>query len=263
LSARLAVIRACGWAMAFNDKFSGVARAYADQRPHYPEVLYDWLSSGTQSHNLCWDCATGNGQAAVALASRYARVIATDASAQMIEAAQSHDRVRYIVRAAESVPEIDDSSVDLVTVAQAIHWFDLDRFYREVKRVLKPGGLIAVWAYAGSHVTDEIDAVTKRLNHEILDGYWADNVELVNREYRYLPFPFKEIETPEFHMEVSWTLAGFLTYHKTWSAAQDYLRATGIDAVDLIAGEIASLWGNASEPRTVSWKLSRRVGTNL
>lgn len=246
--------------MAFNDKFSGVARAYADQRPHYPNVLYDWLASSTQAHDLCWDCATGNGQAAVALASRYASVIASDASRQMIDAAQSHERVRYIVCAAESVPEIADSSVDLVTVAQAIHWFDLDRFYREVSRALKPGGLIAVWAYALSHVTDEIDAVTRRLYHEILGGYWAPNVELVDRRYSDLPFPFEEIEAPAFHMDVSWTLAGFLDYHKTWSAAQDYLRATGVDAVDFVAPELVKLWGDPAKARTVSWKLILRAG---
>lgn len=249
--------------MGFTDKFSPLAKSYAVQRPRYPACLFEWLASLTWAHELAWDCATGNGQAAIALASYYKSIIATDASASMIESAETHERVKYLTAGAESVPAIEGGTADLVTVAQAVHWFDLEKFYAEVKRVLKPGGSIALWSYAGSHVTDEIDKITKRLNRQILRGYWAPNVEMVNRGYRNLPFPFTEVKAPKFLMEVDWTLAEFLDYHRTWSAAGDYFKDTGKDAVALVADELGRAWGEPSVARTVSWRLNLRVGRYL
>jgi len=246
--------------MAFTDKFSRVADAYAAQRPRYPAALYSWLATLAPGHELAWDCATGNGQAALALSDHFAQVAASDASAEMIASATSHERVAYRVAAAEDAGFLEDESVDLVTVAQAVHWFDFEQFYAGVRRVLKEDGVIALWAYAGSSVSGEIDAVTSRLNREILRDYWSPRVELVNDAYRDLPFPFRECPAPELFMNVDWTLAEFLDYHRTWSAAVDYRRARGACAVDLIAGEIASCWGDAEARRRVSWRLILKVG---
>ncbi len=244
--------------MSFKDHFSQRPAEYARHRPAYPDALFEWLAARAPGRRCAWDCATGNGQAAVALADRFDAVVATDASAAQLERAFAHPRVTYRVAPAEA-SGLDDASVDLLTVAQALHWFDLDAFWREALRVLRPGGLVAVWSYALHTITPAVDAATDRLTHDALGPYWPAENRLVFEGYAALPAPFAAEEAPTFAIEADWPLEAVLDYVRTWSAAQRGLAATGRDLVGEMAPRFAAAWGDAAR-RRVRWPLHLRVG---
>lgn len=242
----------------FVDHFGGVARGYVEFRPTYPEALFAWLASIAPGSALAWDCATGSGQAAVALAAHFERVIATDASAEQIAQAQGHPRVEYRIAAAESCG-LGPASVDLVTVAQALHWFDLPRFHAEVRRVLKPRGVIAEWAYGLTEIDHgPIDRHVQSFYSDIVGPYWPANRLHIERGYSDLPFPFECIAAPAFTMRVEWTLAQFAGYLRTWSATSRYRAALGVDPVVALEAQLQEDWGGAA--RSVSWPLTLRAG---
>jgi len=192
--------------VAFKDHFSQVSEHYAEHRPRYPSALFDWLAAQCAEHELAWDCATGNGQAATELGRVFQRVIATDASAAQIAQAVAHPRVFYQVTSA-ATSDIDTGSVDLISVAQALHWFDLPRFYAEARRVLKPEGRIAIWSY-GLHSLSHraLDACIDRFYRDRLGAYWPAERRHVETGYRDLAFPFTAIHAPTFVMQMRWTL---------------------------------------------------------
>ncbi len=249
----------------FPDHFSGHASDYARYRPDYPPALFDYLAELSPRRRLAWDCATGSGQAAVPLASRFERVIATDASARQVDEAAPHPRVLYAVATAESAP-LPDGSVDLVTVAQALHWFDRDRFWVEARRVLVPQGVVAFWNYDLFHSTAEIDHVVREFYFDVVGPYWPAERALVERGYRELEFPFEDIEIeigvdpPPFSMEKHWTLPELSGYIRTWSATRRYLAARGQDPLSRIEKPLAEAWGDPASPRTIHWELDLRVG---
>lgn len=245
--------------MSFHDHFSGHASGYARHRPGYPESLFAYIASIAPARDLAWDCATGNGQAAISLARYFQHVIATDASGNQIERAIPHDRVRYAVAPAEHT-SIESSSLDAVTVAQAVHWFHLDEFYAEVRRVLKPDGVLALWAYGGSLIDPVIDKLLIRLNRDILGRYWSEKVGLVDKGYSTLPFPFREIEAPEFMMEAAWSLDDLTGYLSSWSAWQKFMNEEGSDPIDQIRDDLSAAWGEPGQKREVRWKVYLRVG---
>jgi len=245
--------------MTFKDLFSGHAATYAQSRPTYPDAMFDWLAAQCRERTLAWDAGCGNGQAARALAARFDQVTATDPSAAQIAMAPPHPRIDYRVEPAES-PSLADTRVDLVTVAQAYHWFDHARFNEQVRRALKPGGIVAVWTYGLSLVSPPVDAVYRALYDGTLGPWWSPERRDVENGYRDLPFPFEALAPPAFAMTLDWTLAQYLDYLRSWSASQRHLRETGIDAVDGIADAMASAWGDVDQSRTVSWPLSLRVG---
>lgn len=244
----------------FRDHFSGHADAYARFRPVYPPRLFAWLASTAPGHERAWDCATGNGQAARGLAPHFRQVVATDASAEQLRNAAPHADVVFRVASAES-SGLEDGCVDVVIVAQALHWFDLARFFTEAARTLRPGGVLAAWCYVQVAVSAEVDAVVDRLYRETVGPFWPPERALVEDGYRSLalPPPFAEVAAPEFAMEARWTLAELLGYLGTWSAAQRFHRATGRDAVTEATAELAAAWGPPGEARTVRWPLSLRV----
>lgn len=245
---------------AFNDHFTAVATSYAGFRPTYPAALFAWLAQIAPDTNLAWDCATGSGQAARDLAAHFNRVVATDASTAQIAAAQAHPQIDYRVAAAEA-SGLANTSVDLITVAQALHWFDLDAFYAEVRRVLKPGGVLAVWTYGVFSVEGEgINDCTNAFYQDTVGPFWPPERMHVESGYRTLAFPFSAIQTPQFNMETTWTLAQLLGYLRSWSATGRYIAAHGIDPVDVLEKELAPLWGDAQRTRRVSWPLSVRAG---
>ena len=246
--------------MGFHDHFSGHAAGYAQARPTYPAALFDWLASQCGERALAWDAGCGNGQAACELAARFKRVVATDPSAEQIAQATPHARIEYRVEPAEA-PTLADHSVDLATVAQAMHWFDLPRYFASVRRVLKPTGVIAVWTYGLSRVDEAVDRVFMRLYDDVLGPYWPPERRHVQNGYAELPFPFTPIEAPPFAMECDWTLAQYLAYIRTWSATQRYLRTNGEDPVALVERDFAQAWGDVEVPRCVSWPLGLRAGT--
>lgn len=243
--------------MSFKDHFSGHADIYRDARPHYPAALFTWLATQAPDTHLVWDCGCGNGQASVALAAHFNEVFASDPSATQIAAAEAHAHVHYHVEPAEQTV-LATGSVSLITVAQALHWFDFTRFYAEVQRVLKPRGMIVVWSYADCHVTATIDAIKNRLYVDLLGSYWPPERHYVETGYADLPFPFKEIKAPPFEMRVEWSASQFIAYLRSWSASQRYLQTQKQDAVSLIETELREVWGNAS--RTVHWALAMRAG---
>jgi SAM-dependent methyltransferase len=246
----------------FKDHFSGHAADYAAFRPRYPAELFQWAAALPAARSLAWDCATGNGQAAVALAGHFQRVVASDASAAQIAHAEPHPRVEYRVALAEAgeASGLAEGAVDLVTVAQALHWFDFDRFYAEVRRVLAPGGAIAVWSYDLVRVTPEIDRLIDSLARDVVGAFWPPERRWVDERYRTLPFPFAEIAAPPFQLEESWDLPRLLAYLRTWSSATRFRAATGRDAVAEATPELAGAWGDPGQERAVRWPLSVRAG---
>src|SRR3954469_4766386 len=230
--------------MSFKDHFSEQAAEYAKFRPTYPVALFEYLASLVASRKLAWDCATGSGQAAIALARHFDLVIATDASAKQIRNAERAERVHYRVAPAES-SGIESKSVDLVTVAQALHWFDLPKFYEEAKRVLKPDGVIAVWNYDFLQATPTVDAVVNRFYHDIVGPFWPAERCVIEAGYATLPFPFRETEAPHFRIEVRWTLSQLVGYLETWSATRRFIEANKLNPLTLIADELESAWNES------------------
>jgi ubiquinone/menaquinone biosynthesis C-methylase UbiE len=245
----------------FKDHFSRQASEYAKFRPRYPKELFRWLASVAPSTGLAWDCATGNGQAAVELAELFDRVIATDASEKQIGNAEAHARVEYRIAPAEE-SGIESNTVALVTVAQALHWFDLQRFYAEVRRVLRPQGIVATWAYKLARVTPAIDAVVKHYYSEVVGAYWPAERGLVEK-FEELPFSFPEIATPSFEMVAEWNAEHLVGYLRTWSATQRFMAANQRDPLKKVEEELRRAWDHAEQLRPVVWPLVVRVGRLL
>jgi SAM-dependent methyltransferase len=245
----------------FEDHFSGHSDQYAQSRPHYPEEIYTYLASIAPAPSLAWDCGTGNGQAAIGLAKHFDKVYATDASAEQISRAQAHENVEYHVEPAEHI-SLNDSSVDLVTVAVAIHWFNFDEFYREVKRVLRPAGILAAWTYSLTEITPKIDPLVNRYYSEILKGYWPERIHYLEERYETLPFPFEEMIPPRFVMEVDWSLIQFSGFLDSWSATQRYKAQNGSHPLEIIWPQLLAAWGDENDQRLIRWPLHFRIGRN-
>ena len=244
----------------FKDHFSGVAGRYANFRPHYPAALFDHLAAIVPRTSTVWDCAAGSGQATLDLAARFAKVIATDASHEQIASATPHPRIEYRVAPAEQ-SELPDGSVSLVTVAQALHWFDLERFYAEARRVLKPEGVIAVWAYGINQVEGEtVNQLVQDFYANTVGPYWPPERKLVEDGYRSISFPFTTIAPPVFRMEAQWTMEQLLGYFSTWSATNRFIKARGFNPLEPLAVELSRAWGNVNLPREITWPLALRVG---
>ena len=241
----------------FDDRFSQQAAAYARHRPAYPNALFEWLSKMSCSRKLAWDCATGNGQAAVSLRKHYDRVLATDASASQIANAMSCEGVEYRTAPAE-VSGLPESSVSLITVASALHWFDIPAFFAEARRVLCPGGIIAVWGYRECVVGPQIDAILQRYQDEIVGPYWSPKIRIVAERYRTIAFPFHELSAPDYSATALWTSEDMLGYLDTWSASQAFLNAHNERPTDRIAADLKHEWG--PDPRSVEWPLFFRIG---
>lgn len=244
-----------------DDHFSSVAQQYAQSRPTYPDSLFAWLASCCPVRELAWDVGAGNGQASVALAGHFARVLATDLSAEQIAQASPHPRIDYRAASAER-SGLTDHGADLVTVAQALHWFDLDPFYREVRRVLKPAGVFAAWSYGVLEVEGAaVDAAVQHFYSEVAGPHWPAGRRHVENGYADLAFPFKPLPPPALSIRLQWNLAGLLGYVRSWSATAR-LRAQAGDA-PLLAFEqqMGALWGDPAAPREVRWPITMRAGT--
>jgi ubiquinone/menaquinone biosynthesis C-methylase UbiE len=242
--------------MVFKDHFSTQAQTYADSRPGYPPELYEFIASQTKEHTLCWDVATGNGQAAVALAQYFDQVVATDASMAQLQLATGRKNIDYRCEPAEK-SSLETDSVDLVTAAQALHWFDFERFYTQVRRVLKPGGLVAAWTYGLLTVNDDIDAIIHGYYGGELSGYWPQERRYVDEAYQTIPFPFSKVETPNLNIVREWTLEQLCSYLESWSAVEKYKSENGTSGVDLIKQQLEPYW---TDNRRVTWPISLLLG---
>lgn len=243
----------------FPDHFSGHAPDYRTYRPNYPPELFAFLRSLGPNGQRVWDCGTGNGQAAVALAEHFPEVFATDASAEQIAQADSHPHVTYAIAPAERCP-LPDASVNLVTVAQALHWFRFDEFYAEVRRVCRPCGVLAVWTYDLHSVGSDVDPILQRLQDEFVGPYWPPERKYVFAQYRTIPFPFAEVSTPRFDMTATWDLPRLLGYMNTWSATKRFIQQHGFNPVERLTPELTAAWGDPTAARTVRWPLFLRCG---
>ena len=242
--------------------FGVQSNRYAQARPTYPKALPAYLSSLTPEHRRVWDCATGNGQFAVVCADFFAEVVATDISAAQVRHAIPHPNVKYSVGTAEE-PPFKSTAFDMIVVAQAVHWFNLERFYGECRRLLKPGGVLAVFGYAFPSITPKIDALIDKQLLQPIDPFWAVGNRLIMDAYRSLPFPLAEIrDIPPFAVEVVWNLEQFVAYLRTWSAVKRYITEIGTDPVGAMADALRAAWGSPDESRTVKMPLAMKVAVN-
>lgn len=245
--------------MSFKDHFSVQAADYAKYRPHYPAAMFEYLAAIAPARKVAWDCGTGNGQAALGLAPYFDLVIATDPSEKQIRYAVPHEKVKYIVAPAEKT-NIASQSVDLIMVAQALHWFAHEKFYAEVRRVAPPGGIIAVSMYNLLYSAPEITTIVNEFYFDIVGPYWPPERKHIEAEYRTIPFPFAEIKTPPFNLEKHWNLSELLGYLNTWSATQRFMAQNGFNPLEKIADRLASVWGNPENKKPLAWPLHLRVG---
>ncbi len=239
------------------DNFSSQSDQYARFRPVYPRSLFDYLITLVPDLETAWDCGTGNGQVARELAFYFDQVYATDLSQQQIDEAIPHEKIFYSVSQAESAP-FPDNTFDLITVAQAIHWFDFEAFYREVNRTIKDGGILAVIGYGLFRVSPEIDAVIDEFYKNVIGPHWDTERKYIDEHYQTIPFPFGEIKAEPFEMVFEWSFEHLTGYLQTWSAVKHYRKATGNNPLDLVFDQLKVLWG--TDTRVIRFPLLLRIG---
>ena len=245
-------------ARGFKDLFSRDSSSYAKFRPSYPRELIAWVAGLPRERRLAWDCATGNGQAASLLAGYFERVVATAASLTQLRAASRTARVSYAAALAERVP-LAAGRIDLITVAQALHWIDLSRFFAEIDRIAAPGAALAIWGYARLRASPALDAAIDRFHDETVGSYWSSERKLVDEGYKSFVLPIAEVPAPALAIEAKLTLPELLGYLRTWSAVGKYQSVHGSDPVTALAPELAACWGD-NAVRRVSWPLFVRAG---
>jgi ubiquinone/menaquinone biosynthesis C-methylase UbiE len=245
---------------SFSDHYSSVAPSYAKFRPGYPPALFAWLASVVPDRHRAWDCGTGNGQAAICLADHFTHVVATDPSVAQLAHATHHPGIHYAAMSAER-SALADHSASLVTVAQALHWFDQPAFYAEARRVLVAKGLLAVWSYGLLTLHDRtLDDIVRRFYGETMGPYWPTERRLVDEAYRSLTLPFEHVEAPKFAMHADWSLDHLAGYLSTWSAVQRFRTLTGVNPIPDVLESLRAAWIPRGEPRHVEWPLTVHVG---
>lgn len=243
--------------MGFKDHFSRQAAGYRRYRPGYPAALIEFVAAQAPERSVAIDCATGSGQAAVALAGHFETVIALDGSFDQLRNAAADPGVHYVAGVAERMP-IASGCVALVAAAQALHWFDFARFHAECRRVLVAGGIVAAWSYAKFRVAPDVDAVVDRFYDGVIGEYWPPERRYVEEGYRTLPFPWREIPAPSFELECDWDLEEVMGYLATWSAVQRCRERTGADPLPALQVELERLWLGGR--RRLTWPIHLRLG---
>lgn len=238
--------------------FSSSPEQYAKYRPDYPQALFDFIYPLLSNKECAWDCGTGNGQLAIELAKEFRKVKATDISEEQLQHAFTADNVEYSVQAAESTC-FEDNSFDLITVAQAVHWFEIDKFNEEVKRVGKPNSLIALIGYELCSISPEIDKIIRYFYEDIIGKYWDPERKHLQSQYQYIPFPFKELETPSINNIKLWRYDHLVGYLNTWSAVKHFVSKSNYNPISEIEKDLRQAWGNI-ELRRVIFPIIFRVG---
>ena len=240
--------------------FSNQSDYYARYRPTYPDNLFQYISSLCNEKKIVWDAATGNGQAARSLSSYFLKVIATDFSNQQIGNAFHKENIIYKIENAEE-SSIETSTVDLVTVATAIHWFNIPKFYEQVERVLKPGGVLAVWSYAGCTINTELDKLMNVFAFDFLANYWPVETQMNWKDkYVHLPFPYRLIDSPDFFCETEFSLKDLINYMFSWSGVQQYIKQHGENPLEDFYKSIMPAWGNENNKKKIRWELLFKCG---
>jgi ubiquinone/menaquinone biosynthesis C-methylase UbiE len=242
------------------DLFSVQASDYAKYRPTYPPSLFTYLTNLSPHRRVAWDCATGNGQSAFELAKFYQTVHATDLSQKQIQQARKHPQIRYSQGRAEQ-SGLPPGTIDLITVAQAFHWFDHRLFFKEARRVIRPeGGLLAVWIYDQSVINEKLDQVTKDFHSEVVGKFGENELKTFKANFENMKMPIQEIIPPRFEMNKTWTLDQLKGYLFTWSATQTAIRKTGKNPVAEFSSRIDAAWGDPNLVHEVRWPVVLRVG---
>lgn len=246
--------------MNYINHFNQQTEQYLAFRPTYPELLFNLLADRVPSTACVWDCATGNGQAAISLAQHFKKVIATDINQAQLDMAPSKSEIQYICATAEHTP-IPDHSIDLITVAQALHWFNFDQFYEEVRRVSKPSAWIAAWCYSLGSINTPINEVIRRLYYDILgDQYWPSQRSYIDDNYQTIPFPFVKVKVDDLHMEKEVDLKSLMGYLSTWSAVKQYQKLNHKNPIEFISADLQLAWGNPGQHYTMRWPLHVLLG---
>jgi ubiquinone/menaquinone biosynthesis C-methylase UbiE len=240
------------------DIFSGHADIYAKHRPGYPSELIEYVVKYVNERDLAWDCGTGNGQTAAALSDFFKMVHATDISQSQLALAPKLENIHYAAEPSGR-SSLLENSVDLVTVSQAIHWFDLDKFYREVRRVSKPKAIIAVWGYSLLNINEIINPFIEDFYFNVLNGYWDPERKYLDEGYKTIPFPFSEITVPSFSMKLNWNREALEGYLDSWSAVQKYKTINKINPVTELSEKLNQLWKSGSV-KEVSFPIHLKMG---
>lgn len=241
------------------DHFSTISAAYAAFRPRYPRALFEFIASIAPRRQRAWDCGAGSGQATVDLADWFEEVIGTDASAEQIARAPRHAKITWAVTRAESTP-LATASIDVITIAQALHWFDFDRFYAEVRRVAATDAVICAWTYEAPRMEGPVGEALRHFAFETLADYWPPGRSYVDEGYRSIPFPFERLVAPTLSLEDRWTLDQVAGFMRTWSAVARFAETHGTDPVVPIERELRELWPDPNEPRRITWRLAVLAG---
>ena len=246
----------------FKDLFSKQSATYAKYRPGYPIALFEYLSSLVPEKNMAWDVATGNGQSAISLSRYFKQVIATDASEQQIAHATPAENIIYKTEPAE-YSSLADESINLITVAQALHWFNFEKFYKEVNRVIKNNGIIAAWAYTIPSHNEEVNQLINHFHDEVVGSYWQAENKLIIDEYKAIPFPFEAIASPQFMIEKQMNLCELIGHLQSWSATQKFIQDKKTDPTEKLFNQLLLYWKNPDESKNISWKIILKVGKNM
>jgi SAM-dependent methyltransferase len=242
--------------MTFKDHFSKQASDYAQHRPDYPDLLIEAIVRMVpEPRARAVDVACGSGQATVMLADHFEQVIGVDPSRSQLSNAPVRSNVAYLVGAAEALP-FEDRSVDLLTVGQGLHWFDLLPFWREAGRVIRPGGIFAAWTYWLPSINIQIDALLMRYFHDVVGPYWPPERKDVDNGYADIAIPFADVHRGVLKepMTATWEVDRFLGFLSSWSGSQRYRDETGKEPLDEIAPPLKNAWG--SIPRPVAWPIT-------
>jgi SAM-dependent methyltransferase len=238
--------------------YSSWAKLYSESRPHYPAELFEHLATLCSRRERAWDCATGNGQAALALADHFPQVVASDPSPEQLAQAPRHPRIHYLVAAAEK-PGLAPSALDLITVAAAVHWFNIEQFYLEAERVLRPGGVLAVWTYHIAHVEGICSDLLWEFYEKVVSPYFSAGARLVDDRYAGIHLPGTSLRTPQFWMEADWSGPEVLAFVRSWSGTQKYLKQQGDDPTETLQGELARLFAGRSTKCHLRWPVYLKV----
>jgi SAM-dependent methyltransferase len=244
--------------MEVKDNFSAHSKRYAAFRPAYPGALAEWMCTLVKDTGNAWDCGTGNGQMAGLLAERFKKVYATDISSNQLSQAVKKKNIFYLKTRAEKTSFPSDY-FSLITVAQAIHWFDFDEFYREAHRTSKPGGILAVTGYSLFNTDRESDRIIRKFYDEQTGPFWDPERRYIDEDYKTIPFPFTEIPAPSFKMEFQWDLNQLTGFIQTWSGVQHFIKAKGYDPVPELHAKLSAIW-KKDEKKTVTFPVLLRVG---
>lgn len=240
------------------DNFSTHSDKYARYRPTYPDEVFDFILSNTKGRHVAWDCATGNGQVAGKLVDYFDKIYASDISEQQLGHAFQHEKIIYSLQPAEKT-NYPDKFFDLIVVAQAIHWFDFDRFYTEAKRTLKDSGILVVLGYGNVYIAPEVDDVIEKFYNDVVGAYWDKERGYIDEKYTTIPFPFNELKVPQFVNRFDWSFDHFLGYLNTWSAVKHFIKKNGYNPLDEVFEALKNSWGD-KPTRQVNYPLLLRVG---